>query len=102
MSDDKDDVCLHKGVRVPNGPYLRHFQLRLGRLPRRCPPRSLPPHSPPPRSPPSSSLLPSLTTSLVPGPPFVCALLSAHTPPFCADRWVHKGVSAPTISAPSR
>ena len=22
MSDDEDDVCLHKGVRVPNGPYL--------------------------------------------------------------------------------
>jgi len=22
MSDDEDDVCLHKGVQVPNGPYL--------------------------------------------------------------------------------
>src|SRR6266702_4520738 len=55
----------------------RHFQLRF--------------------APPSS-----LTTSLIPGPPFAYALLSARTPPFYADRLVHKGVSAPTISAPSR
>ncbi len=27
MSDDEDDVCLHKGVRVPNGPYLTFHTL---------------------------------------------------------------------------
>src|SRR6266568_283412 len=59
----------------------RHFQLRF------TPPSSLPP---------------SLTTSVIPDPPFAYALPSVRTPPFYADRWVHKGVSAPTISAPSR
>src|SRR6266702_492814 len=52
----------------------RHFQLRF------APPSSLPP---------------SLTTSLIPGPPFAYALPSARTPPFYTDRWGHKGVSAP-------
>ena len=57
----------------------RHLQLRFT-LPHCCPPRLPPPHS---------------------GPPFAYTLLSVHTPPFYTDRWVHKGVSASTISTPS-
>src|SRR6266702_7285540 len=49
-------------------------------LHRRCPPHSPPPSLPPPRLHALSRLCPP------------------H--PFCAGRWVHKGVSAPTISAP--
>ena len=33
MSDDEDDVCLHKGVRVPNGPYLTVLDPSFGQDP---------------------------------------------------------------------
>src|SRR6266702_4298091 len=62
----------------------KHFQLRF---PCRCPPHRYPPRSPPPSFPPPRLSVPS-------------QLRTPH--PFCADRWVHKGVSAPTIATPLR